>query len=162
MNVQSTNAENVVETTEQAKQAYATPELTVHGKVEDLTQQPIGNSGGISNGGGGGQMASDRNIKEAFAKIDPKIILERVALLPITSWNYKSQDRSIRHIGPMAQDFAAAFAVGEDDRHINMVDASGIALASIQALHQLVQQQAEQIAELRDQVKAMQAETTIA
>ena len=158
MNNQSTDLKKAVETNDQPKQAYATPELTVHGKVEDLTQQPLQNlSGGIV----GGNL-SDRNMKEAFAKVDSKIILERIAALPITSWNYKSQDRSIRHIGPMAQDFAAAFAVGEDDRHINMIDASGVALAAIQALHQMVQQQAAQIAELRGHVQALQAETSVA
>ena len=39
--------------------------------------------------------------------------LDRLCGVPITTWNYKSQDASIRHIGPMAQDFHAAFAVGE-------------------------------------------------
>ena len=156
MNARSTEVEIVSQSSEQPKQAYATPELTVHGKVEDLTKQ------GLPGGSGGTVLVSDRNMKEAFAKIDPRIILERVAALPITSWNYKSQDGSIRHIGPMAQDFAAAFAVGEDDRHINMIDASGVALAAIQALNQMVQQQAQQLVELRGQVAALQAETSVA
>ncbi len=144
-----------VKNQEQTKQAYSTPELTVHGNVESMTQQEVpGNSAPI--------VRSDRNIKEAFAKIDPKIILERVAAMPITSWNYKDQPRTVRHIGPMAQDFAAAFGVGEDNRHINMVDASGVALAAIQGLHALVNQQAEQIAELRAQVEALRADAVVA
>jgi hypothetical protein len=53
--------------------------------------------------------------------------------MPIQRWNMKSQDASIRHIGPMAQDFHAAFAVGEDNRHINSVDADGVALAPFKA-----------------------------
>ena len=51
------------------------------------------------------------------------------------TWNLKSQDPAIRHIGPMAQDFYAAFNVGEDDKHINSVDADGVALAAIQGLN---------------------------
>ncbi len=62
-------------------------------------------------------------------------MLARLAEVPISTWNYTSQDASIRHIGPMAQDFYAAFGVGEDDTHITTVDADGVALAAIQGLY---------------------------
>jgi hypothetical protein len=35
----------------------------------------------------------------------------------------------------MAQDFYAAFGVGEDDKHITSIDEDGVALAAIKALH---------------------------
>jgi regulator of replication initiation timing len=35
----------------------------------------------------------------------------------------------------MAQDFYAAFGVGEDNRHITSIDEDGVALAAIKALH---------------------------
>jgi hypothetical protein len=35
----------------------------------------------------------------------------------------------------MAQDFYAAFKVGEDDKHITSIDEDGVALAAIKALH---------------------------
>jgi len=41
----------------------------------------------------------------------------------------------VRHVGPMAQDFYAAFKVGEDDKHITSIDEDGVALAAIKALH---------------------------
>jgi hypothetical protein len=91
---------------------------------------------------------SDRNAKTAFAPIDHQTILERVAGLPIASWQYRSQDASIRHIGPMAQDFYAAFGLGTGDTTINTVDADGVALAAIQGLHAQNQEQAEHIADL--------------
>jgi hypothetical protein len=53
--------------------------------------------------------------------------------LPIDEWSYVSE-RGVRHVGPMAQDFYAAFNVGEDDRHISSIDESGVALAAIKAL----------------------------
>jgi len=37
-------------------------------------------------------------------------------------------------MGPTAQDFHAAFGLGEDDRHIATVDRRGVALAAIQGL----------------------------
>ncbi len=64
------------------------------------------------------------------------------------TWNYRSQDAAIRHIGPVAQDFYAAFGVGEDDRHISTIDADGVALAAIQGLYQVVQQKETRIADL--------------
>jgi len=71
-------------------------------------------------------LTSDRNAKENFTDIKVRDVLEKVAALPITSWNYK-QDNSSRHFGPMAQDFYAAFGIGPDDKHITTVDADGVA-----------------------------------
>jgi trimeric autotransporter adhesin len=79
--------------------------------------------------------ASDRNLKENFAEVDPLTILDKVAALPLTEWNYK-QETASRHIGPMAQDFYAAFNVGDDDKHIATVDESGVALAAIKGLNE--------------------------
>jgi hypothetical protein len=39
----------------------------------------------------------------------------------------------------MAQDFAAAFGLGDDDTTINVVDANGVTMVSIQALHRRIQ-----------------------
>ncbi|RYD29413.1 MAG: hypothetical protein EOP87_18385, partial [Verrucomicrobiaceae bacterium] len=77
--------------------------------------------------------SSDRNLKENFATVDPQEVLEKVTALPITRWNFKT-DASTPHVGPMAQDFHAAFGLGPDDRHISTVDADGVALAAIQGL----------------------------
>jgi hypothetical protein len=77
---------------------------------------------------------SDRALKANFGSIDPADMLSRVRDLRISTWNYTGDDPSIRHIGPMAQDFAAAFGVGVDDRHIHPIDGQGIALAAIQGL----------------------------
>jgi hypothetical protein len=79
--------------------------------------------------------SSDRNAKEHFAPINPRDVLDKVAALPISRWNYKA-DAGVTHLGPMAQDFYSAFAVGMDDRHISMVDADGVALAAIQGLNE--------------------------
>jgi hypothetical protein len=78
--------------------------------------------------------ASDRALKANFGSVDPTDMLERVRALPISTWNYTSDDPSVRHIGPMAQDFAATFGVGADDRHIHPLDGQGAALAAIQGL----------------------------
>jgi hypothetical protein len=83
---------------------------------------------------------SDRAVKQDFASVNPRQVLEQVASMPIRSWAY-TNNPSIRHIGPVAQDFHAAFAVGVDDKHIATVDADGVALAAIQGLNLKLEQQ---------------------
>jgi hypothetical protein len=78
---------------------------------------------------------SDRNAKENFQTVNAEAILSKVTSLPVTTWNYKAQAKSIRHIGPMAQDFHAEFGMGEDERHIGELDESGVALVAIQGLN---------------------------
>jgi hypothetical protein len=81
---------------------------------------------------------SDRAAKQDFAAVDAQAVLARVAALPITQWSFK-EFPSARHLGPMAQDFYAAFGVGLDDKHIATVDADGVALAAIQGLNEKVE-----------------------
>ena len=92
-------------------------------------------------GSGSWSSMSDRNTKTNVAAINPRDVLARVARLPIGTWNYRSQDETVRHIGPMAQDFRESFGLGEDDRHISAVDADGVALAAIQGLNQRIEEQ---------------------
>ena len=86
--------------------------------------------------------ASDRNLKANFVPVNSRDILEKVAELPITQWNYKS-DANTAHLGPVAQDFRAAFGLGADDKSIATVDEGGVALAAIQGLNQKLEEQAE-------------------
>jgi trimeric autotransporter adhesin len=94
--------------------------------------------------------SSDRNVKTNFASVNPRDVLDKVAGLPITRWNYDA-DLDVAHIGPMAQDFFAAFNVGMDDKHISMVDADGVALAAIQGLNQKLEETRAENAKLRQQ-----------
>lgn len=100
-----------------------------------------GNTAGVQVNPGGGSWASlsDRDSKENLVPVDPREIVEKLAQLPISTWNYRTQDTSIRHVGPMAQDFYAAFGVGEDERHITSIDSEGVALAAIQGLYRIIQ-----------------------
>ena len=136
------------------RKPYATPRLTVHGTVTELTRATADEPGsGVTD-----FRVSDRRLKERFAPVDPQAIVGRVATLPIETWSYRGQDAAVRHMGPMAQDFAAAFGVGPDDRHIDLLDASGVALAAIQGLHQLAQVQAAELQALRAELRALRAE----
>lgn len=85
--------------------------------------------------------ASDRNIKSEVIPIDEREVLERVATLPLSTWRYTNDAASVRHLGPMAQDFHDAFGLGNTDKAYHSIDAHGVSLASIKALYQLVQEQ---------------------
>jgi hypothetical protein len=97
---------------------------------------------------------SDVNRKTGFESINPAQVLALVASMPITSWRYIGEDASKRHIGPMAQDFWAAFGLGDDDKHIGTIDEGGVALAAIKGLNAKIEEQQREIAELRERVQA--------
>ena len=100
---------------------------------------------------------SDRNAKENFESVNGLEVLDAVTAMPIETWNYKSQDAEIRHIGPMAQDFYAAFSLGQGDTTINTVDADGVALAAVQSLYRIVQEKDAQIAALSERLERLEA-----
>jgi len=84
------------------------------------------------------ECASDRNLKHGFEPVDDDAVLETLADLPISTWSYKSDDPAVRHMGPMAQDFRAAYGLGDTDKAYNPIDAHGVALAAIKALYERV------------------------
>jgi hypothetical protein len=97
---------------------------------------------------------SDRNAKTNFKSIDGKSILEKVSQMPVTSWVFKT-DLQKQHVGPMAQDFHAAFGLdGQDDKHINLTDIAGISLAAIKELSSEMKVKDAQIADLKRQLSA--------
>jgi trimeric autotransporter adhesin len=111
----------------------------------------------LAPGGNSWSALSDRAVKEHLTPVDPEAVLEKVAAMPVTAWNMKTQDPSIRHLGPMAQDFYDAFGLGETNTWISFSDASGVSLAAIQGLHRkLLAAQAENHA-LQAQVTALDA-----
>src|SRR2546429_6104173 len=86
-------------------------------------------------------FTSDRNTKENLTPVDSERVLEKLARLPLSEWSYIGYAQ--RHIGPMAQDFHAAFPLNESDTSLNDADLHGVALAAIQGLNQKLQEQAE-------------------
>lgn len=126
------------------------------GGVYFYTNSTLTSGSYLAAGGSSWSSVSDRNAKENFSEVNGQEILDNLSQVPVTTWNYKTQDASIRHIGPMAQDFYAAFEVGEDNKHLTTVDVDGVALAAIQALYAENQEKDARIAELEEQVEAQQ------
>jgi hypothetical protein len=97
--------------------------------------------------GGIWSNSSSRALKAGFEAIDPGSILNRVLALPLTRWFYRESPDEGIHLGPMAEDFHAAFGLGPDDRTISTVDASGVALAAIQGLNARLEAENERLRE---------------
>jgi trimeric autotransporter adhesin len=115
-------------------------------------------SGGNLTHGGQWQNNSDRNAKENFKPVDGKKVLEQLAALPVTTWNYKVEGKQIEHIGPVAQDFQATFKYGGDEKSISTSDASGVAFAAIQGLYEMLREKDTRLHEQDTQLKELQKE----
>jgi hypothetical protein len=100
---------------------------------------------------------SDRNLKRDIEPVDDQAVLEGVARMPVSTWSYKSEDPSVRHLGPMAQDFHAAFGLGDTDRAYDPIDAHGIAFAAIRALNERLQEQNARIERLERENHELQS-----
>lgn len=90
---------------------------------------------------------SDSNSKTGIAPIQPRNVLAKLAALPVTTWSYKhNPDR--KYIGPMAQDFHAAFGLGSDNTTINTLDSDGVIYAAIKGLLEEIELRDEKISHL--------------
>jgi hypothetical protein len=124
-----------------------------------LPSTPISTStGAYLSGGGVWTNSSDRNLKENFEPVDGQDVLDRLARLPISTWNYKTGNPDGRHMGPVAQDFYATFGLGDDDRHIAAMDTSGVALVAIKELYAKNQALAAENAALQTRVEDLETE----
>ncbi|HLK39275.1 MAG TPA: tail fiber domain-containing protein [Polyangiaceae bacterium] len=91
---------------------------------------------------------SDRNVKRDIEPADDDAILEGISRLPVSTWSYTSDDPSVRHLGPMAQDFHAAFGLGNTDKAYDAIDAHGVAFSAIRALARRLAEEDARIKEL--------------
>jgi hypothetical protein len=103
---------------------------------------------------------SDRNLKENFTSVSPERTLDRLSALPVTRWNYIGDGAKTRHLGPMAQDFHAAFGVGSTKRRINLADANGVVMLAVQGLHRRLSRLSQQVSTLKRENRALKREVT--
>src|SRR5205814_10324877 len=102
-----------------------------HGAVVDASNKVrIGNNSvTVIEGQVAYTFSSDRNKKENFQPVDGEEVLRKIRQFNLTSWNYIGQDaKTLRHYGPMAQDFYEAF--GHDtDRKSTRLNSSHLGIS---------------------------------
>ena len=112
----------------------------------------------LNAGGSAWNVISDRNRKENFLAVDGEDVLARIRRIPVMEWNYIAEGGQVRHIGPVAQDWHAAFPLSDDPLSINSGDFDGVNLAAIQALERRTADQASRIAALEAENAALSTE----
>ncbi len=127
--------------------------------IDDITGAPAWTCSVAS--GGSWACSSDRSQKQNLRQLDGQGVLAQLATMPIYSWNPKGENAHLRHFGPTAQDFYAAFGLGESELRIGQQDADGVALAAIQGLNAKLEakltEKDREITELRRAVEALVA-----
>lgn len=114
-------------------------------------------TGAYLSSGGTWTNSSDVNRKHLFGRVAGEDVLTRLRQMPISTWSYKAEDNAIRHLGPTAQDFRAAFGLGANETTIATIDADGVALAAAKALERRTAAQAEEIRALREENAELKA-----
>jgi hypothetical protein len=111
--------------------------------------------------GGAGLVHGQKVVTEPVNGVTEPVngfqILDRVATLPVSTWRYNWEPPHVRHVGPMAQDWKATFGLGEHDSLIDMIDANGVTLVSIQALRRLVVDLRQKMDDLAQQLAELTA-----
>ncbi len=103
------------------------------------------------------QVNSSRTAKEGLKDVNGGKVLDRLARLPIYRWSYKKDAEAIEHMGPTAEDFHAAFGLGQTDKHISVTDSAGVALAAVQQLALRVESLERDNERLRNELKKVRS-----
>ncbi len=139
-----------------ADDAVADGRMWTLGEVGQPTAMRVTHDGNVEIAGTLVQ-GSSRAIKHGFTSVDANEILAKVEDLNISRWIYKRDHSGAAHLGPMAEEFHAAFGLGPDDKHLAPTDLAGVAVASVQALSQRVQEQNAEIRRLKKEAAMLEA-----
>lgn len=131
-------------------------QIRASGGVRLLTNNAATVGVSLNAGGSSWNVISDRNRKYDFAEVDGENVLSRIRTLPVTTWRYRDEEASVRHIGPMAQDWHAAFGFSADSTTINMSDLDGVNLAASQALERRTSELRAQLAERDARIRTLE------
>jgi hypothetical protein len=101
---------------------------------------------------------SDRESKQDIKSLAGDVVLERLSEVSISEWSYR-RSPDTRHVGPMAQDFYAAFGLGKDDKHISARDMAGVSMAAVKALEARNRELQERVEQLEALVMSMLPQT---
>ncbi|HYR12547.1 MAG TPA: tail fiber domain-containing protein [Longimicrobium sp.] len=143
-------------TTVFANNAANSFQIRAAGGVRILTNSAATVGVSLTAGGSSWNVISDRNRKRDFAAVDGEDVLARIRNLPVTTWAYIDEAVSVRHMGPMAQDWHAAFGFSADDTTINMSDLDGVNLAAVQALERRTAALQAQLAERDARIQGLE------
>lgn len=109
-------------------------------------------------GSGVFNCTSSRLTKENFLSVEGFDVLAKLRRIPVSSWNYISEGREVRHLGPMAEDFFEQFALGTGNTSIGVQDLAGVSIAAVKELDEQLQQKASEVEGLKAEVERLKKE----
>ena len=102
------------------------------------------------------RLASSRERKTGFEKVDPEQVLVLLRDVPVSEWSFRGDEEGVRHMGPVAEEFHAAFDLaGQDPTHLSVTDVQGVALAAIQGLDHKLGAREQEVALLREEIEGL-------
>lgn len=117
-----------------------------------------GNTGcDLAAGSGAFTCSSSRTLKDSFELVNGEDLLARLRTMPVTTWKFTGEDTGIRHLGPVAEDFYAAFGLGGSETMIPITDLAGVAVGAAQALERRTVELSAKNAALTREVTALRA-----
>ncbi|RSK43428.1 tail fiber domain-containing protein [Hymenobacter perfusus] len=140
--------------------------VATNGTNNGTMQTPVGVQ--LTSGSNAWTILSDSTKKERRVLADGNRFLESIGRMRLGSWNYKGQSPdTMRHYGPMAQDFYQAFghdALGTigNTTTINQADFDGVNLIAIQALYRRVLLLEAENAQQQQLIRQLQVTATTA
>ena len=162
-------ASNDVTTTTHELVAQAPGELRVRapGGIRLRTSNFANAAPGVSSntgcdlaaGSGTWVCSSSRTLKSGFTKVDGEAVLARLQGLELSTWRFNADPTRARHLGPVAEDFYAAYGLGNGEKSIGVQDLAGVALAAAQALERRTAEldaRTREVESLRAVVQAME------
>lgn len=118
-----------------------------------------GNTGcDLPAGSGTFSCSSSRTIKENFLAVNGEDVLAQVRATPVSTWNYIAEGRQVRHLGPVAEDFAQSFGLGVGNASIGLGDIDGVNFAGVKALEERTARLQQQLDAKSAQVDALQTQ----
>ncbi len=137
--------------------------MRFHGGYRLYSSNDLSSYVAVASGAGSWTGVSDKNVKENFRELNFEEVLIKLNQLNVSEWGYKAQNPNKnenykiqpKHIGPMAQDFFAAFGLGETEIGINSFDIDGVNMAAIKGLINRTNDQAKTIEELRKEIEEL-------
>jgi autotransporter adhesin len=127
---------STLETTGEIVQATTPNEFVVRasGGFRFRTSPTLSTGCNLPAGSGTWSCTSTRTAKHLFQDVNGEDLLVRLRRVPVSTWSYLGEEGGVRHMGPFAEDFRAAFGLGVNDVSIGLQDIDGVNMAAVQAL----------------------------
>jgi hypothetical protein len=103
-------------------------------------------------------VPSSRTLKENFCRLNKDDILGKLEQLEVSRWNYKTDNKSVTHIGPVAEDFYRIFKTGSKESEMYLMDSVGVSLMGVKALSEKVRTQERRMEELQAEIESLKSQ----